>query len=180
LSGLFCFCVAPCGEIIMALEPSTYLTSSRRGLLQSLLTLVGASGAARVAGAGELGPALAAPTLTPTPAPPLAAQTLLLRSLLQTSPVAGFQFHAGEVVWAQMRPGDSLALVRESQNRYDQRAVRLEWNGEKIGYVPRVDNAAISQLLDRDACLDAVITELRESADPWERIEFAVYLTLAA
>ena len=162
----------------MATEPQTLLLSRRRGALQALISLAGAATAASLVQASSV----ITPMLTPAPSPTAAAAAALLREpqrcLLQTSPVAGFQFHGGEEVWAAMRTGDILSLVREPHNRYDERAVRLEWNGEKVGYVPAVDNAAISQLMDRDVGLDAVITELRNSSNPWERISFAVYLTL--
>ena len=95
---------------------------------------------------------------------------------LQRSPVAGFQYHEGAKVWPRLRPGDALDLVRESENPYDGRAVRLEWRGRKLGYVPRLDNAAVSHLLDDGRALRAEIIALRESANPWQRIEFAVYL----
>ena len=112
-------------------------------------------------------------------APPPAAQRASAPEpiLLQTSPVAGFQYHKGESIWAGLRVGDQLSLVREASNRFDERAVRLEWNGLKIGYVPARDNAAVSQLLDRGASLSAKITKLQTSADPWERVEFMVHLT---
>jgi HIRAN domain len=115
-------------------------------------------------------PAASAPPAAPAPRP-------LVRQLLQVSPAAGFQYHEGETVWHLMRAGDPLCLVREPRNRFDERAVRLEWQGEKIGYVPARDNAAVAQLLDRDECLDAVITRMADSRNPWERLQFAVYWT---
>ncbi len=95
--------------------------------------------------------------------------------LMQTSPVAGFQYHDGDTLWALLRNGQALTMVREPGNRFDERAVRLDWEGRKIGYVPARDNAAVSQLLDRGERLNAVITQLREAHNPWDRIEFAVY-----
>lgn len=95
---------------------------------------------------------------------------------LQRSPVAGFQYHQGEVIWPALEVGSPVALVREADNPYDARAVRVEWQGQKLGYVPRIDNAAVSQLLDRGEPVSAAITALSMSANPWGRIEFAVYL----
>jgi HIRAN domain len=180
-------------RIIMASEPtnlpSTLLTSNRRGYLQTLALLVGGAAAVAKASAAT---AIRAVAITAAP-PPVSqrqaqadaahlkpnSEPALQRVLLQKSPIAGFQYHDGEAVWASLRAGDALELVREASNRYDERAVRLEWNGQKIGYVPAADNAAVSQLMDRDACLDAVITALHESHNPWDRVEFAVYLTVA-
>jgi len=107
------------------------------------------------------------------------AQAVTQRHIeLQRSPLAGFQYHQGEIVWSLLAVGSPVNLVREADNLYDARAVRVEWQGRKIGYVPRVDNAAVSQLLDRGESLSATITALALSENPWERIEFAVYLTV--
>jgi hypothetical protein len=89
---------------------------------------------------------------------------------LQTSPVAGFQYNHGEALWPQLAVGQTLQLVRETNNKYDDRAVRVEWQGRKLGYIPRLDNAAVSQLMDRGEGLDAEIACLNESRNPWERV----------
>jgi hypothetical protein len=94
---------------------------------------------------------------------------------LQRSPVAGFQYHQGEAVWTALTVGTVLNLVREPDNTYDPRAVRVDWLGQKLGYVPRIDNAAVSHLLDTGHVLDAKIVTLRDSDNPWERVEFAVF-----
>jgi len=96
---------------------------------------------------------------------------------LQRSPVAGFQYHRGEALWPLLTVGASLDLVREPDNPHDPRAVRVDWQGEKLGYVPRVDNAAVSHLLDSGKQVTARIVTLWATENPWERIEFAVYFT---
>ena len=95
---------------------------------------------------------------------------------LQRSPVAGFQYHQGEAVWPLLMVGATLDLVREPENAYDQRAVRIDWQGQKLGYVPRIDNAAVSHLLDNGQTLDATIVSLQASSDPWQRIAIAIRL----
>lgn len=98
--------------------------------------------------------------------------------LVQDSPLAGSQYHAVAEVWPQLKVGDRLTLVREADNRHDRRAVRVDWNGHVLGYVPRAENRAVAAALDRGEHLEARITALRDEADPWRRIAFAVYLTL--
>ena len=93
---------------------------------------------------------------------------------LQTFPVAGFQYYHGESLWPQLAANQRLILIREPDNSHDKRAVRIDWQGLKLGYVPRDDNAAISQLMDRGETLSALITGLRKSHNPWERIEVEV------
>ena len=100
------------------------------------------------------------------------------RILVQSSPVAGFQFHEGKRVWNQLKVGDALALVRESDNAHDARAVRVEWEGHLLGYVPRAENDAVARQLDRGNKLEARIVRLTKHRDPWKRIEFEVFLRL--
>lgn len=104
------------------------------------------------------------------------ARTASRRIVLQTSAVAGFQYHRGEAVWPLLQEGDAVTLVREADNLYDELAVRVDWRGEKLGYVPRAENQAVANLLDGNLKLTAKIVELRKSSGPWERLRFAVYL----
>ena len=101
-----------------------------------------------------------------------------VRILIQNSPLAGSQYYAASKVWNDIRVGDRLALIREPENRHDRHAIRVEWNGHKLGYVPRAENRAAAQALDAGEALEARVTRLREDPDPWRRIEFAVYLNL--
>ena len=97
---------------------------------------------------------------------------------LQRSPVAGFQYHKGESIWASLQEGEGVTLVREPDNAFDSRAVRVDWRDHKLGYVPRIDNAAVSHLLDTGHAVSAEIVVLRESNNPWDRIEFVIYLVV--
>ena len=108
----------------------------------------------------------------------LAAAQPASRILVQSSPVAGFQFHEGKRLWDQLKVGDALALVREPGNAHDARAVRVEWNGHMLGYVPRAENDAVARQLDRGNKLEARIVRLTKHRDPWKRIEFEVFLRL--
>ncbi len=110
-------------------------------------------------------------------APLLAAQPAA-RILVQSSPVAGFQFHEGKRVWDKLKIGDALSLMREPENAHDARAVRVEWNGHMLGYVPRAENEAIARQLDSGNKLEARIVRLTRHRDPWKRIEFEVFLKL--
>jgi hypothetical protein len=110
-------------------------------------------------------------------ASPLHAQ-VAAHILLQDSPLAGFQYHAGKAVWPQMRVGDALTLVREPDNRHDARAVRVEWQGRKIGYVPRRENADVARLMDGGQQLAARITRLADVRDPWSRVRFEILIPL--
>lgn len=98
--------------------------------------------------------------------------------ILQISPVAGFQYYQGEALWPQLQEGQMLKLIREFNNPYDNRAVRIDWQEYQLGYIPRMDNTAISQLLDRKEKMLALIIGLKKSNNPWERIEGEVRWSL--
>ncbi len=127
---------------------------SRRIFLERITTLIGISIAA-----------------------PVVHAAVPRRVELQRSPVAGFQYHQGASIWPLLMSGASLTLVREPDNAYDPRAVRVDWQGYKLGYVPRIDNAAASHLLDSGHVLEAQIVGLQDSDNPWGRVEFAIYLS---
>ena len=105
--------------------------------------------------------------------PPVAAAEA--RIIVQQSPLAGFQYYDGKVLWDDMRVGDVLVLVREPQNPHDANAVRVEWKGQALGYVPRRDNADVARQMDRGEKLQARIIRLTEARNPWQRVQFEVY-----
>lgn len=105
------------------------------------------------------------------PPPVLAAEAAIV---VQRSPLAGLRHYAGVETWREMRAGDRLQLVREPDNPYDANAVRVEWRGMKLGYVPRRDNAAVARQMDRGTALEARIAMLRENRNRSVRLEFEV------
>ena len=126
----------------------------RRDLLQTLLTL-------------------------PTLGLARATQANIGSILIQDSPVAGFQYYDGDIVWGQLRVGDELALRRAADNRYDPRAVEVWWRQHQLGHLPRVENHAVAQMLDRGLPLRARIIHLQNDPDPWQRVRLDVHLETA-
>ena len=94
--------------------------------------------------------------------------------VVQSSPLAGFRYHAAAEVWDELRIGDRLELTRERDNPHDANAVSVSWRGHKLGYVPRHENAALAWGLDRGAQLAARISRLAPDARPSRRLEFEV------
>jgi len=127
----------------------------RRRFFQSILALIGA-------GQGVIS------------APATAASHTVL---LQRSRLAGFRYHQAESVWPLLQIGDTLHLVREPHNAHNSNAVRIDWESHTLGYVPRIENHAAAQLLDRNETLTARITALTNSTDPWQRVQFEVLLS---
>jgi len=100
------------------------------------------------------------------------------RIIVQQSPLAGFQYYEGKGLWDMMRLGDNLQLVREPRNPHDANAVRVEWRGEMLGYVPRRENSDVARQMDHGAPVKARIVKLKEARNPWQRMEFEVYVEL--
>ena len=106
------------------------------------------------------------------------AQAGEVRILVQSSPLAGFKYHAGESLWHEMREGDRLSLVREADNEHDAKAIRVEWRGRKLGYLPRAENRAVAAAMDNGDKVDARIAKLRQHKNPWQRMLIEVFVVL--
>lgn len=101
-----------------------------------------------------------------------------VRILVQSSPLAGFLYYAGETLWQEMKVGDELALVREPDNAHDANAVRVQWRGHKLGYLPRAENRAVAAEMDRGAPVVARIAALLQDRNPWKRLRVDIYVVL--
>ncbi|MCX8087625.1 MAG: HIRAN domain-containing protein [Rhodocyclaceae bacterium] len=108
----------------------------------------------------------------------LAARAESVRLLVQSSPLAGFQYHAGEALWDELKVGDRLTLIREPENPYDARAVRVEWRGHKLGYLPRAENEAVAAAMDRGERVEGRIAALVRHKNPWRRLRIDVFVIL--
>jgi hypothetical protein len=98
-----------------------------------------------------------------------------VRVLVQSSPLAGYRYHDAAQAWPEMRVGDRLELVREPGNVHDASAVRVEWRGRMLGYVPRRQNDAVAWGLDSGHALRARISALDAAKPASRRVEFEVY-----
>jgi hypothetical protein len=111
------------------------------------------------------------------PLAPVAAMAMPQRKVvLQQSPVAGFQYYEGERVFNSLRIDAPLQLVRDANNKYDKNAVAIYFRNEKLGFVPRTENCAISSMIDRGEKLSARVVKLEQVKNPWDRIRFEVVL----
>ena len=119
--------------------------------------------------------ALLAITIALCADPASAAEAVIV---VQRSPLAGFRHYAGREIWRDMKSGDRLQLVREPANPHDANAVRVDWRGVVLGYVPRGDNAAVARQLDRGIPLEARIAGLRENRNRSVHVEFEVIVPL--
>jgi hypothetical protein len=100
------------------------------------------------------------------------------RMRVQTVTLAGVGYHQGGDVWPLLHEGDALTLVREPNNKHDPLAVRVDWQGHVLGYVPRDQSGPIAAALDRGTTLSARISKLREHPNPRERILIEAFAEL--
>ncbi|MGW8268847.1 MAG: HIRAN domain-containing protein [Burkholderiales bacterium] len=117
--------------------------------------------------------ALACGAVAAQPVPLSGARVMLV---VQSTRLAGFAHYEAASVWDALREGDALVLHREPENPHDPNAVRVEWRGHMLGYVPRRNNAALAWALDRGQALHARIVQLRAHPNPARRIVFEVTL----
>jgi hypothetical protein len=107
-----------------------------------------------------------------------AAESASARIVVQHAPLAGFVYYDGKTVWGRMSAGDRLSLIREPGNPHDVNAVRLEWKGHVLGYVPRKDNTDLARQMDHGAPVEARITDLHSAPNGRHRISYEIYVPL--
>jgi len=100
------------------------------------------------------------------------------RIVVQHAPLAGFVYYDGQGVWERMQRGDRLSLIRDPANPHDPNAIRLEWQGHMLGFVPRKENGDLARQMDHGARPDARITELSRHANGRHRISYEIFVLL--
>lgn len=95
---------------------------------------------------------------------------------LQDCRIAGSQYYAAYAVLPRLRPGDPLRLRRQPDNPHDDRAIEVFWREHKLGYLPRLDNAAAASLLDRAHLLRAEIIGIDDPEEEWEPVRLRVWI----
>ena len=108
----------------------------------------------------------------------VAAQGTTTHIVIQDSPLAGFKYYDGKVLWDQLKVGDALRLVREPANPHDANAIRIEWKEQMLGYVPRRENAHLARQMDRGAAIEARITELQLRRGGRHSISYEIFVQL--
>lgn len=96
--------------------------------------------------------------------------------LHDTRRIVGSGHYTYERVQFGIRPGDTLHLVREPENRYDTLAVDVYWKGYKLGHLPRTDNTAVASLMDRSYGIRARVIERHDPERVWEPLDIRVWL----
>lgn len=100
------------------------------------------------------------------------------RIILQSSFAAGLRHHDAKAVWNDLRVGDGLTLVRETDNSHDFNAVRVEWNNRILGYLPKSENTFVARHLDRGKVLVARIASLGLYRNHRRKLGIEIYVWL--
>ena len=64
--------------------------------------------------------------------------------------IAGLQYYEVLEVWKKLEIGQSLKLIPEPDNRYDEHAVIVAFQDKKLGYLPRSQNKTVSTILQAE------------------------------
>ena len=89
--------------------------------------------------------------------------------------MAGFRYYNGPQLINKMEIGDTIKLVREPNNKYDNKAIALYFQNNKIGFIPQMDNQVICNMMDANMILlNAEISYVNPKKDSWEQLEIIV------
>ena len=95
---------------------------------------------------------------------------------LQDCRIAGSHYYDCTDVLPDLRPGDALQFRRQPGNPHDDRAIEVLWRNRKLGYLPRMDNAAAASLLDRAHELRGEILAVDDPDEEWEPISLRLWV----
>lgn len=95
---------------------------------------------------------------------------------LQDCRIAGSHYYDCPDVLSDLRPGDALQFRRQPGNPHDERAIEVLWHDRKLGYLPRLDNAAAASLLDRTHELRGEILAVDDPDEGWEPVALRIWL----
>jgi HIRAN domain len=91
--------------------------------------------------------------------------------------VRGFAYYEGPKLLHIMKVGALLDLVREPNNEYDEFAIAIHYQGNKIGFVPAETNEILAKILDANLLkLQAEITFIKTKVQAWENTAIAIYV----
>jgi hypothetical protein len=91
--------------------------------------------------------------------------------------IAGVQHRVGAAaVLSRLVEEDELELVPEPDNKFDPNAIRIEYEGNHVGYVPKKFSSQVSALIEAHGveALLCVVTTINPSGKPCELCEVEI------
>lgn len=90
--------------------------------------------------------------------------------------IAGTSHLDLEDIEPELTIGMKLVFIREPKNKFDDKAIRISNSkGVKLGYVPRVNNEILSNLMDAGKLIFGVI-ETKQWLGEWLKVTIKVYM----
>lgn len=93
--------------------------------------------------------------------------------------IADSDYHDCHTVLHRPHIGDPLTLRRQPNNPHGERAIEVFWHDHKLGYPPRLDNAAAASLLNDAHASYAEIARIDDPEEEWRPVRSRVRADIA-
>jgi hypothetical protein len=94
--------------------------------------------------------------------------------------IAGLTYYDGVLVFNELQIGTELRLVAEPTNQFDKNAVIIYLGENKLGYIPRANNRAISKMLIAGYNVFKVFIQMvNPHKSPEEQVQVIVFIESA-
>ena len=91
--------------------------------------------------------------------------------------VAGFAYYSGVFIFNQLSIGSPVKVMLDDDNHYDANAVKLLFNGNKIGYIPRDKNPEVAALLKAGHDIfDGAVQQISPDEHPEKQVRVVLFL----
>ena len=101
--------------------------------------------------------------------------SLRARTSLVTTAVAGIRYQNRAALLAEIVRGNTVRVVRDYSNQYDQNAIEIRVKGELLGYLPRTEARLLAPQIDAGAQASATVVEVdRSQSVPLLRVEVSL------
>ena len=94
--------------------------------------------------------------------------------LLYEGYIAGYQYHQGEKFEKQFEPGTDFSLKHEPENPFNENAVAVYYNDNRIGFIPTDWSHEVANKLKNGKNVKARVASFEPDAEPWQRLQVEV------
>lgn len=85
--------------------------------------------------------------------------------------VAGLKHHDGVGFAEDLMAGESVKLVFENDNPFDEHAIAIYARGVQLGFVPASRNHLVTKMIDQQIIVTATILEVFPNRPAWKRVK---------
>jgi len=98
---------------------------------------------------------------------------------LKRLPLSGLSYHQYPFYVEVLVPGVELSLQRDALNVHDPNGIRVLYDGEQIGWIPKAENEVLARLLDLEIDLACRIISHDLKATLDRRLYVGIYIGVA-